>query len=98
MCLWLGKACEGPACIDIIEYHVTRLTGFRVRAHICAKIKTSLLASSRSRELVGVGHRFGKVSVLAIMPSQICAEKLELTSNADRLKLNGRFGKSTWHN
>ena len=48
--------------------------------------------------LVGVGHRFGKMSVLAIMPSQIYAEKLEWTLNADRSKFHGRFGKSTWHN
>ena len=76
------------------------LTGFRVRAHVCAQIKQASLRAcylARYRELVGVWHRFGKVSVLALMPSQICAEKLELTSNADRLKLNGRFGKSSWH-
>ena len=40
-------------------------------------------------ELVGVGHRFGKVSVLPIIPSQIYIEKLKWTSNADRLKFNG---------
>ena len=48
---------------------------------------------ARYRELVGVGHRFGKVSVLAIMPSKIYPGKLEWTSNADRLKLNGWFTK-----
>ena len=46
---------------------------------------------ARSHKSVGVGHRFGKVSVLAIMPSQIYSEKLEWTSNADRLKFNGRL-------
>ena len=40
-------------------------------------------------ELVAVGHRFGKVSVLATMPNQIHHEKLEWTSDADRLKFNG---------
>ena len=45
---------------------------------------------ARYRELVGVGHRFGNVSVLATMPSQIYPEeKLEWTSNADRLKFEG---------
>jgi len=37
-----------------------------------------------------MGHRFGKVSVLATMPSQFYSRKLEWTSNADRLKLNDR--------
>ena len=45
---------------------------------------------ARSRELVGVWHRFEKVSVLATMPSQIYLRKLEWTSNADRLKFNDR--------
>ena len=45
---------------------------------------------ARYRELVGVGHRFGNVSVLATMPSQIYPKKLEWTSNADRLKFEGR--------
>ena len=40
-----------------------------------------------------LGHSFGKVSVLAIMPSKIYPGKLEWTSNADRLKLNGCFAK-----
>ena len=58
-----------------------------------------LQASLRARdlaqyqELVGVGPRFGKVSVLATMPSKIYPRKLEWTSNADRLKLNGWFTK-----
>jgi len=43
----------------------------------------------RSRELVGVGHHFRKVRVLAIIPSQIYPEKLEWTPNADHLKFNG---------
>ena len=42
-------------------------------------------------ELVGVGHRFGNMSVLAIMPSQIHPEKLEWTLNADCLKFEGRL-------
>ena len=50
-------------------------------------------ASLQARELVGVGHRFGKVGVLAIMPSQMYAEKLEWTSNPDRLNLNGRLAQ-----
>jgi len=48
---------------------------------------------ARSHKLVGVGHCFGKVSVLAILSSQIYPEKLELTSNADRLKFNGRLAQ-----
>jgi len=40
-----------------------------------------------------VGHRFVKVSVLAIMPRQIYPQKLEWTSNADRLKFNGRLAQ-----
>ena len=56
------------------------------------RLQASLRARdlARYRELVGVGHRFGNVSVLAIMPSQIYPEKLEWTSNADRLKFEGR--------
>ena len=45
-------------------------------------------------ELVDVGHRFGKVSVLAIMPGNFYLRKLERTSNADRLKLNNRSAKN----
>ena len=48
---------------------------------------------ARYRELVGVGHRFGNVSVLAIMPSQIYPEKLKWTSNANRLKFNGQLAQ-----
>jgi len=48
---------------------------------------------SRSRKLVGVGHDFGNVSVLAIMPSQIYPEMLEWTSNVDRLKFNSRLAQ-----
>ena len=54
------------------------------------KLQASLRALDLARywELVAVGHRFEKVSVLATMPSQIYLRKLEWTSNADRLKLN----------
>ena len=77
------------------------LTGFRVRARICAKIKTSLIASSLSRAISWISRSvapFWKGECLGLMPSQICSEKLEWISNADRSKFNGRFGKSTWHN
>jgi len=47
----------------------------------------------RSCKLVGVGHCFGKVSVLAIMSSKIYPGKLKWTLNADRLKFSGRFGQ-----
>ena len=40
-------------------------------------------------ELVDVGHRFEKVSVLATMPGKFYSKKLERTSNADRLKFKG---------
>ena len=54
------------------------------------KLQASLRARDLARywELVAVGHRFEKVSVLATMPSQIHHKKLERTSNADRLKFN----------
>ena len=56
------------------------------------KLQASLQARDLARywELVAVGHRFEKVSVLATMPSQIYSRKLEWTSNADRLKFNDR--------
>ena len=56
------------------------------------KLQASLRARDLARywELVAVGHRFEKVSVLATMPSQIYLRKLEWTSNADRLKFNDR--------
>ena len=56
------------------------------------KLQASLRARDLARycALVAVGHRFEKVSVLATMPSQIYSRKLEWTSNADRLKFNGR--------
>ena len=59
------------------------------------RLQASLRARDLARycELVGVGHRFGRVSVLAIMPSKFCPGKLEWTSNADCLKLNGWFAK-----
>jgi len=46
-----------------------------------------------SRYLVGTGHRFGKVSVLAIIQSKIYLKKLERTLNADLLKFNGWFAQ-----
>ena len=48
----------------------------------------------RKHELVDVGHRFGKVSVLATMPGNFYSRKLERTLNTDRLKFNGRFVQS----
>ena len=42
-------------------------------------------------ELVNVGHRFGKVSVLATMLGKFYSKKIERTSNADRMKFNGRL-------
>jgi len=38
---------------------------------------------TRKYELVDVGHRFGKVGVLATMPGNFHLKKLEWTSNAD---------------
>ena len=57
------------------------------------KLQAALQVRDLARycELVGVGHRFGKMSVLATMPSQIYPGELEW--NADRLKLNGWFAK-----
>ena len=59
------------------------------------KLQASLQARDliQSRKLVGVGHRFGKVGVLAIMSSKIYPGKLEWTLNADCLKFNGQFAK-----
>jgi len=37
----------------------------------------------REHELVDVGHRFGKASVLATVPGKFYSRKLEGTSNAD---------------
>jgi len=45
---------------------------------------------ARKHKLVGVGHCFGKVSVLATMPGNFHPKKLKWTSNADQLKFNGR--------
>jgi len=55
------------------------------------KLQASLRAhnSVRKHKLVGAGHPFGKVSVLATMPGKFHSRKLEQTSNADRLKFNG---------
>ena len=93
-----------PGCIDkvppvfrvepFIDWNLNRIPGtvVDIRPLRCqASLRARDLA--RYRELVGVGHRFGKVSVLATMPSQIYPGKLEWTSNADRLKLNGWFAK-----
>ena len=50
------------------------LTGFRARSHICDHLNNKppcelAIDLARYWELVGVGHRFGKVSVLATTPS-----------------------------
>ena len=45
----------------------------------------------RKHELVDVGHRFRKVSVLATMPGNVYFRKLERTLNADQLKFNGQM-------
>ena len=45
----------------------------------------------RKHKLVDVGHRFGKVGVLATMLDKFYLRKLERTLNADRLKFNGRL-------
>jgi len=44
-------------------------------------------------KLVDVGHRFGKVSVLATMPGNFYPRKLEWTLNANQLKFNGRLAQ-----
>jgi len=44
---------------------------------------TSFLASSQSRAKTQIGHRFGKVGVLATMPGDFHPKKLKWTSNAD---------------
>jgi len=44
----------------------------------------------QKHELVVMGHRFGKVSVFAIIPGKFYPKKLEWTPNADRLKFNDR--------
>ena len=59
------------------------------RGFSCAVLRARDLA--RYCALVVVGHRFGKVSVLATTTSQIHHEKLEWTSNAARLKLEGQL-------
>jgi len=48
---------------------------------------------ARSRKLVAMWHRYGKVSVFAIMSSTIYLEKLEWISNANQLKFNGRLAQ-----
>ena len=57
------------------------------------KLQASLHAHDlvQKEELVDVGHRFGKVSVFATMPSHFYPKKLERTLNADRLNFNSRL-------
>jgi len=57
------------------------------------KLQASLRAHGlmRKHELVDIGHRFGKVSVLATMPGKFYSRKLERTLNVDRLKFNDRL-------
>ena len=57
------------------------------------KLQASLRAHDlvRKHELVNVGHRFGKVSVLATMPGNFYSRKLERILNAGQLKFNGRL-------
>jgi len=95
---WLEMAMHlvGHGVISsILELTELVLTGFRARSHICDhsnnKPPCKLAISWRYCELVAVGHRFGKVSVLATTPSQIRHEKLEWTSHAARLKFKGRL-------
>ena len=54
------------------------------------KLQASLRAHDlmRKHELVDVGHRLGKVSVLATLRGNFYSRKLEWTSNADRLKFH----------
>jgi len=49
---------------------------------------------TRKHELVGFGHSFGKVSVLATMQGNFHLKKLELTLNADQLKFKGRLDQT----
>ena len=57
------------------------------------KVQASLRAHDlvQKHELADVGHRFGKVSVLATIPGNFYLNKLDQTSNADHLKFNGRL-------
>ena len=61
------------------------------------KLQASLRARDlvRKHELVDVGHRFGKVGVLATMPGNFYLRKLKLTPDADQLKFNGRLVQIT---
>ena len=57
------------------------------------KLQASLHAHDlvRKHELVDVGHRFGKVSVLATISGSFYSRKFERILSADRLKFNGQF-------
>ena len=57
------------------------------------KLQASLRAHdiARKHEVVDVGHRFGKVSVLATMPGKFYLRKLERSLNDNRLKFNSRL-------
>ena len=91
--------CNDTFVIVCFSFITDKYTLNRIRGTVVdirpLKLQASLRARDLARycELAGVGHRFGKVSVLATMPSQIYPGKLEWTSNADRLKLNGWFAK-----
>jgi len=57
------------------------------------RLQVSLRAHDlvQNHELVDDGHRFGKVDVLATMSGNFYLRKLKWSSNADRLKFNGRL-------
>ena len=79
---------------ELTSWGINRMSG--TGAYLSpSKQQASLRARDllRSRTLVGVGHCFGKVSVLAIMASQMYPKKLEWTLNADHLKFNGRLAQ-----
>ena len=70
------------------------LTGFRVRSGICAQVTNKPpYELAISRISIGVGHRFGQVSVLAVVSSKNYPGKLEWTLNANHLKFNGRLNQ-----
>ena len=68
-------------------------TGLEIRSiiydHSNNKPLCDLIKFARKHKLVGVGHRFGNVSVLATIPGNFYPKKLKRTLNADRLKFNG---------
>ena len=84
-------ACKN--CTAVIEINRIQGTVVDIRP---LKLQAPLRARdlAQYRELVGVGHRFGNVSVLATMPSQIHHKKLEWTPNVDRLKFHNRCCQS----